>query len=156
MGLSRVARLVDAELSRRGKLTPVSDMRAIDVEWWQAVIDAPMLCYAPPEYVKASPELRNEICNGCGSARSKFDFVPDTIWGLSISEACNIHDWMYHWGRTIEDKEEADRVFLNNLLRIIKKRSANKFIMFLREQRAMKYYSAVNLKGGPAFWDGKV
>ncbi len=91
------------------------------------------------------------ICNGCGAANSKFDFVPDTMWGMSIKPACNIHDFDYHIGKTIEDKQRADRRFLNNLLRLIN-RGKSKILKLLRRRRALKYYDAVDLMGGPAFW----
>jgi len=111
--------------------------------------------FAPPAYCKASPELIAELTNGCGAADAKFDFVPDKIWGLSIEPACRVHDWMYLYGQTIADKDEADRVFMNNMLRLIHLRSANKFIRYLRNKRALSYYQAVQSFGGPAFWAAK-
>lgn len=61
---------------------------------------------------------------------------------------------MYHFGKDISNKEKADRVFLNNMLRIIEEGSVN-WLKPLRRMRAMKYYSAVKDFGGPAFWSGK-
>ena len=57
--------------------------------------------------------------NGCGPSGWKGDLVPDTLGGIDISEACNIHDYMYYVGGTEEDKELADRYFLINMLTII-------------------------------------
>ena len=111
--------------------------------------------YEPYSYTTATCHEKKKVCNGCGSAKAKFDFVPDSIYGLKITPACNIHDWMYHKGKTIEDKQEADRVFLNNLLRLIEAQS-NRLMKPLRRRRALKYYEAVVLMGGPAFWDGKI
>lgn len=113
--------------------------------------------FNPEGYIDCPPIERNKICNGCGAANSKFDFVPDSIYGLKISEACNRHDWMYHFGKTIEDKEQADRVFLNNLLRLIEAQTGtlNRLLKPLRRRRALKYYEAVVAFGGPAFWSGK-
>lgn len=85
--------------------------------------------YAPKEYWKLSFESKREICNSCGASSALFDFVPDNIYGLDISECCNIHDYMYHIGETIEDKFEADRVFLNNLIRIVDKNTSWKRIL---------------------------
>ena len=110
--------------------------------------------YEPPSFTKASCAERKKVCNGCGAANAKFDFIPDSIYGLKITQACNRHDWMYHVGATLEDKEEADRVFLNNLLRLIEARS-NRFLKPLRRRRALKYYEAVVVFGGPAYWSGK-
>ncbi|MFH1999170.1 MAG: hypothetical protein ABIK28_05795, partial [Planctomycetota bacterium] len=93
---------------------------------------------------------------GCGAENSKFDFVPDTIWGLNISEACNVHDLCYHFAEPkIEQKEEADRIFLNNLYRLIQNHTRLKIMKWLRRRRALKYYLAVKYFGGPAFWDRK-
>lgn len=111
--------------------------------------------HAPATYRKATITLVEEMTNGCGAAGAKFDFVPDRIYGLRITEACRIHDWMYMEGIDIEDKDKADRSFLNNLLRLIYLRSANKFTRFLRNRRAVKYFEAVQNLGGPAFWAGK-
>lgn len=105
-------------------------------------------------YSRASSGQIKLICNGCGSAQAKFDFVPGTIYGLSITPACNIHDWDYNIGETIEYKGVADRRFLNNMLRLIESGSW-RFVKVLRRRRALKYYEAVNSFGGPAYWAGK-
>lgn len=110
--------------------------------------------FAPPIYWKLTPEQRAFLTNGCGTRRIGF-LIPDTAWGVSIKEACNIHDFMYRDGKTIEDKESADRTFLNNMLRIIDGESRCELIKVLRRYRAMSYYSAVRDFGGPAFWSGK-
>lgn len=60
---------------------------------------------------------------------------------------------MYHVGQTVADKEEADRVFLNNLLRLIEAGSG--WLKMLRRRRALDYYQAVVAFGGPAYWAGK-
>ena len=109
--------------------------------------------FCPLTYQRASKQERDKVCNGCGAANAKFDFVPDTIYGLNINDACNIHDWMYSKGKTIEDKQEADRVFLNNMLRIIEAKGG--FLKVFRRMRAIKYYGAVVDMGGPAYWAGK-
>jgi len=109
--------------------------------------------YSPQSYEDAHPIDLALICNGCGSSKAKFDFVPDTVYGLSIKEACKIHDWMYHFGVSLKEKEEADRVFLNNMLRIIEGEGG--YLIWFRRRRALKYYEAVVHLGGPAFWEGK-
>lgn len=113
------------------------------------------IIFAPASFKLATLSTKAKICNGCGAANAKFDFVPDTIYGLYIGYACHIHDWMYHEGRTIEDKEEADRVFRNNVLRIIKRYSKWYHPEFLMRRRAQLYYKGVDWFGGPAFWEGK-
>lgn len=79
--------------------------------------------------------------------------VPDTIYLLTVTEACNIHDYMYSIGSNLGDKDEADRVFLNNLVRLIQDHGG--LLKPLRLCRAKTYYKFVVGLGGPAFWDNK-
>jgi hypothetical protein len=95
-----------------------------------------------------------ETCNGCGTGWSA-SIIPNTIYFLNIKECCCIHDYMYEAGSTIEHKKEADRVFLNNMLRIINDKEAWYFPHFLARYRAIEYYNAVVNFGGAAFWDNK-
>jgi len=111
--------------------------------------------WAPKEYWLALPEQRAEIAGGCGPGGIGDWFVPDTLWGLSVKPACQIHDWMYHFGENLEDKKQADRVFLNNMVRIINDQTGNRILRSLRLHRAATYYRAVKRFGGPAFWHGK-
>ena len=111
--------------------------------------------YAPASFLATPFDDVYDTVNGCGAANSKFDFVPETIWGLYIGDACKIHDWMYEEGRTVEDKEEADRVFLNNILRLIDRDDKWYRPKFFLRLRARTYYVTVTLLGGPAFWLGK-
>lgn len=109
--------------------------------------------FAPEGYWITDDKARKGVCNGCGTKGLGGWIVPDTLYGLSIEKACDIHDWMYAEGKGIEDKESADRAFLNNMLRIIEAES--KWLAFFRRSRAMSYYSVVRDFGGPAFWKGK-
>lgn len=110
--------------------------------------------FAPAAYWELTTEQRTFLTNGCGTKRLGF-LVPNTAYGLSIKEACNIHDFMYRDGKTILDKESADRTFLNNMLRIIDGETSCQLLKTLRRYRVMSYYSAVRDFGGPAFWSGK-
>lgn len=109
--------------------------------------------YAPAWYWKIPKAVRSQGRCGAGNGIGE-KLVPETIWGLKITPACQIHDQMYAKGKTQSDKEEADRVFLNNLLRIIDGNS-NKVMRWLRSRRAYKYYEAVRDLGGPAYWNSK-
>jgi hypothetical protein len=109
--------------------------------------------FAPVSYWESTPEQRKAVCNGCGVAGWKGKFVPDTVWGLSIRQQCDIHDWMYEYGETEDDRGEADRAFLNNLIRGVDARGG--WFAGLRRRRALKYYEAVHRFGGPAFWNAK-
>lgn len=106
---------------------------------------------APLEYWLANTATRNEICSGCGTKGFSAWICPDTLYGLDITDPCNIHDWMYHHGACVEHKDQADRIFLNNMIRTIEKNLD--WLAPLRRRRALKYYEAVKYWGGPAFWN---
>lgn len=108
--------------------------------------------YAPPSYWALTEEDRGQY-NGCGTSGWKGKIVPETMWGLNVTRACNIHDHMYKFGRSELDRQEADRVFLNNLLRIINAKGG--WLAWPRRYRAMTYYNFVNKYGSVHFWDGK-
>jgi hypothetical protein len=93
--------------------------------------------------------------NGCGAEGARFDFVPDTIYFVSIFEACRIHDWAYKMGETSDDKIVADLEFLNNLLKIINNVDKWYYPTALARRRAYKYYYAVKRFGFDAFWNNK-
>lgn len=126
--------------------------------------------FAPDSYWKLTLSEREGATNGCGA----LGLVPDSIFGVDVREACNIHDWMYSQGETLEDKEEADRVLLNNMLRLIEAHSECKptegflssviaifkgwkckLLLGLRRHVALGYYNAVCDLGGPFYWIGK-
>ena len=109
---------------------------------------------AHPAYYELSPEEKAEICNGMGAKDSLLaKLIPNTMYCLDVSEAGNRHDLRYHIGQTEEDKREADREFLDNLLIIINNYGG--WLAWLRRRRALKYYEAVYYKGHEAFWKGK-
>ena len=95
------------------------------------------------------------MVNGCGPAGWKGKFIPDHLLWLSITEACNIHDFMYLVGQTEADREEADRVFKNNMLRIIEAASGNWLTLAIRRKLAKYYHGVVKDMGGTYFWADK-
>lgn len=110
---------------------------------------------APNSFKLASKEELEEVCNGCGASGSWFR-PPKTIYGTLIVYACHIHDWMYNFGKTIEDKDEADRTMKNNMSRLIDRDSKLWYKPTrLQHCRANAYYAVVRDHGGPAFWAGK-
>ena len=115
-----------------------------------------MKLYAPESYWATPKKVLNKIAHGCGPGRGwKEWIVPENVWGLPITLACKIHDFMYYEGACIEDKNIADRAFLNNMLRIVEDKTRYGWLKFLRRRRVRKYYLAVKHFGGPAFWKGK-
>jgi len=113
-----------------------------------------LVLYAPDGFRELKEDEKKEICNGCG-AKNGFP-VPDSFYFLDISMACNIHDFMYHSGKTLEDKEVADRVFKNNLFRIVEWESCCWLLKKLRLRRAKTYYYFVKEWGASAFWANKI
>jgi hypothetical protein len=111
--------------------------------------------YAPKEYWDATEIERKKITNGCGSEGWKGALVPNDLLGVDIKPACDIHDWMYSKGKKIEDKDQADRVFLNNMVRIINCSTENSVLKKIQLLEAKTYYEAVCVFGGDAFWEGK-
>ncbi|MDX9743896.1 MAG: hypothetical protein RBT59_08775 [Arcobacteraceae bacterium] len=111
-----------------------------------------MKLYAPLSYWNAKENEKKSICNGCGAKKGLN--VPDTFYGLSITQACNIHDWMYKEGTTQADKLFADAIFRLNLSIIIDTNS-NFLTAILRHSRASTYYTVVARWGDDAFWIDK-
>ena len=109
--------------------------------------------FEPEGYKALTAAEKSKICNGCGSKGLGGWLVPDTVWGLNITDCCNIHDYMYSQGATLKDKEYADRIFLNNLVRKID--SGSKLFKWLRRRRALTMHWAVDTFGEAAFWDKK-
>ena len=62
---------------------------------------------------------------------------------------------MYKVGKNNEDKEVADRVLLNNSLRLIADSDVSPEEKLRAAHCAYAYYLAVYKFGGPAFWGGK-
>jgi len=94
--------------------------------------------------------------NGCGTEGWKGSLVPNHLWFLSIKRACNIHDAGYELAEpNIKAKETEDRIFRNNMLRIINAKTKWKWLKRRRYRAARVYYRFVVELGGPAFWEGK-
>lgn len=112
---------------------------------------------ASPGFISATPEQIAAQVNGCGDSGAKFDFVPETIYGLRVSPACYVHDWDYIEGSTEWDKREADARFLRNMLYLIERERGfvGMVLRLFRRRRALVYYEAVVEFGHSAFWRGK-
>jgi hypothetical protein len=92
---------------------------------------------------------------GCGPGGWGDWLVPDTIYGLSVIEACRIHDWYYrfYWQDTEGARERADKILLNNMIRIIEAGTGNRWLLRLRLHRARLYYRMVRDYGAPAYFE---
>lgn len=90
---------------------------------------------------------------GCGPGIAGDRLVPDRILFINIKPACYIHDCEYHDAKTPEAKYNADKNLFNNAETIVRKKSANKLMYWLRMRTVFNYYAAVDIFGG-GFIDG--
>lgn len=100
---------------------------------------------APLSMVRRPMDEILDATNGCGREGKIDEHVPDTIWGLDVSFACRVHDWMYEESDTKEEEQYADAIFAANLVSLIQQHTKSKIIMWLRLRRAYKYISAVTI-----------
>jgi hypothetical protein len=91
---------------------------------------------------------------GCGPGGFGDFLVPDTVWGLSIRDACRIHDWGYRHceGASEEERAKHDRILKNNSLRIVDYHTKWSLLKRLRYIRVETYYKMVRAFGAPAYW----
>ena len=94
--------------------------------------------------------VKNNDC-GCGPGKFGNRIVPNSILGISIKEACCIHDMMYRMCNNENEKILADLELFGNGVRIINQKSKNKFTSFLRAIIISWYFLAVFYGGGSAF-----
>ena len=106
------------------------------------------------DFKGASPETWATF--GCGPGGVGDYLVPDTMWGLDISEACRVHDWYYRFfkDRSTEAKALADKLMLLNTLLIVDNQSSNFFVKALRRIRCRTYYTMVRTFGKSS-WNGE-
>lgn len=118
------------------------------------------------------PDYKPKRNCSCGAEDALFDFIPDTIYGINIRKSCCIHDHRYSIGGDDNDKTQADREFLMNMLTEIEDYSITKpmrsefnsllqyVIMvikwyttptYLAKKRAMTYYEGVVRAGDSSF-----
>lgn len=113
---------------------------------------------APDSYTYATEDTRARVCNGAGPEGLGW-LVPDTLYGLKITDAADVHDWMYSLGLSLQDKHDADFLFLVNMIRIINKETTKTtgigcILRWLRALRAVTYFEAVQSFGHHAFFQG--
>ena len=91
---------------------------------------------------------------GCGPGGVGDMLVPDTVYFLSIRNACRIHDWGYRHSddNSEQDRAKHDRVLRNNSIRIVSDHTKSKVLKRLRFRRVQTYYQMVRAFGGPAYW----
>ena len=98
---------------------------------------------APLDYYEASKEERDEIINRCGPDGFLNKFIPDHLFGLSIAEVCNIHDWEFSKAQSQDVLKKADLNFKNNLMVIVRNYTKNVFLKSIRQAAAKIYFWVV-------------
>jgi len=91
---------------------------------------------------------------GCGPGGVGDWFVPDTMWGLSVREACRQHDHDYRFGSgsSEEHRKQCDIRMRDNMRIIVNTKSKSKVLRALRHIRIEIYYRMVRLFGGKSYW----
>jgi hypothetical protein len=103
---------------------------------------------APKSYwLNTNPNTPTYI-NGCGGQGLTSSIVPDSLFGLSINEACNIHDHMYEQGI---DKTDTDNTFLKNMITLVNQDSSSNIFKYLRKAKAHLYFLGVKIFGNIFF-----
>ncbi len=99
----------------------------------------------------------NDYGSYCGAGKGFGDvIVPETVWGLTISIACYVHDKMWEDALpTWEAFHASNSIFLRNIISCIRVQSRSSFLKSLRMYRAVTYYNAVDKFGKKIFWDLK-
>lgn len=97
------------------------------------------------------PDYQPKDKCSCGTEKALFDFIPDSIYGVSIQKSCCIHDHRYDIGGDENDKMQADKEFLMNMLNEIETNTKWYHPTFLARRRAMSYYEAVVRMGNSSF-----
>ena len=92
---------------------------------------------------------------GCGPGGVGDWFVPDTMWGLSVNDACRQHDHDYRFGRgsSKEHKKQCDDRMRDNMRIIVNAKSDSKILKAMRHMRINTYYWSVRSFGGEAYWE---
>ena len=114
--------------------------------------------YAHPDCWLFSVEHEEDFESfGCGPGGTGDWLVPDTIYGLNVSMACKIHDWYYRfWPEDSEEaRAKADRIFKNNMLRIVRAKTSNRLLLRVRKIRCNTYYLMVRKFGAGAFYEDR-
>ena len=111
---------------------------------------------APESFWNADPDFISEFTGGCGPGDSgSFTdrLIPDTIYFLNVTLACQIHDWTYVVWNSKEDFQISNKLFKNNMQRIVDQTDSPKWLKWLRYKRLYKYYWLVKHFGEVRYFD---
>lgn len=97
------------------------------------------------------PDYKPKKNCSCGAEDAMFDFIHDTVYGISIKKSCCIHDDRFTRGGTQDDFNHANHEFLSNMLIEIEEGAKWYHPTFLARRRAMTYYEGVVRCGSSSF-----
>ena len=102
-------------------------------------------------YEQLNPLQKIKICNGMGSDSTWWNkllkqILPNHFFGLDMTEAANVHDYMFWRGGSRWDYFVANFVFLYNMCWLIYQAGSTHRLK--RYFMAMRYFTAV-------FWGGR-
>lgn len=103
----------------------------------------------PESFLWADREEIARVCNGMGP-KGRGLLVPDTMYGLDLGAAGDVHDWMYAFPENMT-RRGCDDIFLENMNSIISQHKGWGWVQWLRRRRALKYYHAVRFGGAKHF-----
>ena len=127
---------------------PYSESSDFIIEDYDVENDNVYLLRAPISYFKTDVLIVDAITGGCGPGDFGDEFVPDTLWGLSVTMACRIHDWTFQVWNDDKSFKVANDLFLKNMYSIIKQHGGFRWLQALRRMRARKYHYFVSNKRG--------
>lgn len=106
--------------------------------------------WAPESYWKLSNNEKYEITNGCGPARA-MGLVPNSILGVDLKPACDIHDYTYARPNSMYDRKDADDLLLMNMHKLMTQKLSPGLMQPIGIIGVGLYYVAVRLFGGVFF-----
>lgn len=107
-----------------------------------------------PENIVFPTYLIEHFPHCCGAGEGIGDLlVPESVFGVIISAACFIHDFMWdNMTPSWEYFHASNSIFRTNMSSIINTESGNCLSRKLRMIRIMEYYEAVDHVGAIIFW----
>ena len=77
--------------------------------------------------------------------------IPNSILGVDLKPACDIHDYTYALQNSVRDRKDADDLFLVNMHKLMSRNLRSAPMRFLGTIGIGLYYLAVRLLGGHYF-----
>lgn len=109
---------------------------------------------APASFWELSEAEINRRYEGCGPGKIGDMLVPDYFFGKCMRLCCQVHDFEYEHGKTLQDKFDADCRLLHNFYIMIEDDPVS-WLTQLRYNRAECYYEMVAAGGMRAYMRGK-